>query len=383
MSLSIDERRVKGHKSIMGNNEPHEPQPHLGPQAELRTQREQFQTHELATVLSYFNIGVIEQIREYRRGSRRAPKLRIKSKNGHYLLKRRAPGRDDPYRVAFAHSLQIVLAENKYPVPGFVGTHETNNSLLQLNGRIYELFRYVKGDRYDKSVAQTHDAGRALGALHRLLSDFKPQYDPPVGAYHAMPGIDARLTQIPEMVANAEPNVDNKALKETCIFIQKAYSNAARKVEKLGYRTWPSTVVHGDWHPGNLLFKDGIVVAVLDFDSARLECAAADVANGALQFSMKMSWPDDPNTWPKGLDSERIRAILRGYHETAERNLTDEEIAALPWLMIEALVMESVVPIAATGSFGRIAGSTFLNMVERECRWLISRADKLVKFLED
>lgn len=381
--MSIDEGRAKGHHRVMGKSQPHEPQPHLGPQVEPRTQREQFQTHELATVLSHYDIGVIEQIREYRRGSRRAPKLRIKSKKGNFLLKRRAPGRDDPYRVAFAHSLQIVLAENKYPVPGFVGTNETNNSLLQLNGRIYELFHYVKGDRYGKTIAQTHDAGRALGALHRLLSDFKPQYDPPFGAYHAMPGIDARLAQIPEMVISAEPNADIKTLKKTCAFIQKTYNHAANKVEKLGYRTWPCTVVHGDWHPGNLLFKDGTVVAVLDFDSARLECAMADLANAALQFSMKMSWPDDPDTWPKGLDSERIRALLRGYHETAQRNLTDDEIAALPWLMIEALIMESVVPIAATGSFGRIAGSAFLNMVERECRWLISRADKLVKFLED
>lgn len=367
----------------MGSSEPHEPHPYLGPLVEPQSQREQFQTHELATVLSHYDIGVIEQIREYRRGSRRAPKLRIKSKKGHYLLKRRAPGRDDPYRVAFSHSLQIVLAENKYPVPGFVGTHETNNSLLQHNGRIYELFHYVKGDRYDKSVEQTHDAGRALGALHRLLADFKPEYDPPAGAYHAMPGIDARLTQIPDMVITAEPDIDIKSLKETCTFIQKAYSDAAKKVQKLGYRTWQQTIVHGDWHPGNLLFKNSTVVAVLDFDSARLECAMADLANAALQFSMKMSWPDDPDTWPKGLDAERIRAILRGYHETAERHLADDEVSALPWLMIEALVMESVVPIAATGSFGRIAGSTFLNMVERECRWLISRADKLVKFLED
>ncbi len=383
MDTSIDVERAKGHNSVMGISEPQEPQPHLGPQVEPQTQREQFQTHELATVLSHYDIGVIDQIREYRRGSRRAPKLRIKSKTGHYLLKRRAPGHDDPYRVAFAHSLQLVLADNKYPVPGFVGTRETNNSLLQLNGRIYELFRYVKGDRYDKSVEQTHDAGRALGALHRLLADFKPEYDPPVGAFHAMQGIDTRLTQIPEMVVTAEPDVDIKSIKETCTFIQKAYLDAARKVEKLGYRTWRQTVVHGDWHPGNLLFKNSTVVAVLDFDSARLECAMADLANAALQFSMKMSWPDDPDTWPKGLDAERIRALLRGYHETAERKLAEDEIAALPWLMIEALVMESVVPIAATGSFGRIAGSAFLNMVERETRWLISRADKLVKFLED
>ncbi len=190
--------------------EPQEPQAHLGPFLEPQSQRDQFDSHELAIVLSHYDLGQIEQIREYRRGSRRAPKVRIKSQQGRFLLKRRAPGRDDPYRVAFAQSLQLFLAERNYPIAALVGTRGTNNSLLQLNGRIYELFHYAVGTRYDESVAQTHEAGRVLGALHRLLATFKPPFDPPVGAYHGAAGLDVKLSQIPDAVAAVEPHADRK-----------------------------------------------------------------------------------------------------------------------------------------------------------------------------
>ena len=357
--------------------------PHLGPILQPRSQRDQFDPHELAIVLSHYDLGRIEQIREYRRGSRRAPKVRIKSEQGPFLLKRRAPGRDDPYRVAFAHSVQLFLAGRNYPLPGLVGTKDSNNSLLQLDGRIYELFHYTKGTRYDKSVAQTHEAGRVLGALHRELADFQTDFDLPVGAYHAAPGVEGKLAQIPDAVAVVEPQEDRQALTKICTFLNKTYNDAVKRVDKCGYASWPKTIIHGDWHPGNLLFHESTIAAVLDFDSARLEPRMADIANAVLQFSMRMAWPDDPDHWPPGLDVERVRALVSGYHDTAGDRLTNEELTALPWLVVEALIMESVVPIAATGSFGRIRASAFLRMVERESRWIVPRAAKLVSYLKD
>ena len=69
--------------------------------------REKFAADELAIVLSNFDIGVIETIKDYARGSRKAPKLLIRSEKGEYLLKRRARGKDDPFKVAFSHALQL------------------------------------------------------------------------------------------------------------------------------------------------------------------------------------------------------------------------------------------------------------------------------------
>ena len=132
-----------------------------------RSTPQTFDRHELAIVLSHYDLGAIEQIRVFPRGSSRAPKVRIKSRKGEYLLKRRAPGRDDPFRVAFAQSLQLYLAEHGFPVPGLIGTRE-GNSMLQLETRIYELFRYRSGVRYDCTPAATEQAGRVLASLSLL-----------------------------------------------------------------------------------------------------------------------------------------------------------------------------------------------------------------------
>ena len=54
--------------------------------------RERFQAREIAQVLSHYDLGVISEIREYRRGSRRAAKLKVSTERGDFLLKRRALG---------------------------------------------------------------------------------------------------------------------------------------------------------------------------------------------------------------------------------------------------------------------------------------------------
>ena len=82
--------------------------------------RESFSAEELAIVMSHFDIGVIDSVIDYPKGSRKAPKLLIVSEQGKFLLKRRARGKDDPYKVAFAHALQLYLASKQFPLPHLI-----------------------------------------------------------------------------------------------------------------------------------------------------------------------------------------------------------------------------------------------------------------------
>jgi hypothetical protein len=66
---------------------------------------------------------------------------------------------------------------------------------------------------------------------------------------------------------------------------------------------------------------------------------------------------------------------VRGYDDIDI--ISDAELEVIPQLMIEALVAESVLPIAATGSFGRIEGYGFLQMIERKVRWIQQHAAEL------
>ena len=62
--------------------------------------------------------------------------------------------------------------------------------------------------------------------------------------------------------------------------------------------------------------------------------------------------------------------------------LSRAELKILPYLMIEALIAECVIPIAATGRFARTPGFVFLEMVERKARWLEKNADVLFRAVD-
>ncbi len=56
---------------------------------------------------------------------------------------------------------------------------------------------------------------------------------------------------------------------------------------------------------------------------------------------------------------------------------------ALPYLMCEAMIAEAVLPIAATGSFGRMEGFPFLQVIDRKVHWTLDHFDEVRAVLKD
>ncbi len=257
--------------------------PHLGSvEEEEHGRRATIDRNELAMVVSRYDIGSIRQLRDYRRGSRRAPKLRIDTDRGAYLLKRRAPGRDEADRMLLNTSMHRWLVKHDYPVAPLIPTRDNNGLALRLGGHAYEMFEYIRGVRDDRSEEAAFESGRHLGLLHKLFEAFVPPAQPTSGSYHAARGITPALQRLPKIVCDIEPDVDVTALEETCQLLRAAYRNATDTVRNIGLDPASRLVIHGDWHPGNLLYRDSAIVAVLDFDSARIEPRIIDVANAAL-----------------------------------------------------------------------------------------------------
>ena len=343
--------------------------------------RQAFAVDELAIVLSHYRIGLINTIKQFKRGSRKAPKLVIRSDSGLYLLKRRAHGRDDPFKVAFTHGVQLRLAEQGFPLPRLIGTRRENNSMVQFQGQVYELFEFIKGGSYDKSIKATEEAGRTLAKFHTMLADYKPHYQPPRGTYHAAPTAFSAIQALPE--ALCKPSDDRQPLQtpaanELAEHVHEVYRSAADKVEQLGLRDWSMQIGHSDWHPGNMLFDGPEIVAVIDYDSARLMQRIIDVANGALQFSV-LRTQDEIDRWPDHTDMDRYRAFFRGYASVAGEALRVIERQVLPWLMIQAMIAESVIPVSVTGRFSQINGAAFLQMVLRKAHWIELHATELIE----
>jgi hypothetical protein len=197
-----------------------------------RGDREQFAADELAIVLSHFEIGVLESIVEYPRGSRKAPKLLVQSDQGKFLLKRRARGKDDPFKVAFSHAMQLYLAGKQFPLPHLIGTKKENNSMLQWRGLVYELFEYIPGQSYPQTLEATFDSGRILALYHKLLLDFKSEWQPSSGSYHMAPAVETGLRTIPQTLAANHP--DSASIVALLTFLLESYRYSADMVEHQG-----------------------------------------------------------------------------------------------------------------------------------------------------
>ena len=341
--------------------------------------RETLSARELAICLSHYDLGSIEDIEEFTRGSRRAPKVVVDCQRGKFLFKRRAKGKDDLAKVAFTHQIQLTLASQNFPLPHLLGTRDDNNSMLVWESGIYEMFEYIVGSGYDASLDATFHSGKILGLYHKLLQDFHSDYRPPTGSYHNAGAIQQAIRNtVGSLPMEARPPAEE--LNDTVGALEGAYRSCAAKAEELGLNNWKNQIVHGDWHPGNMLFRDRHIVAVIDYDAARLQQRVIDFANGALQFSI-LGGADDPATWPAYLDRTRFKRFMLGYDSV--NVISVAELKAVPYLMCEAMIAEGVLPIAATGSFGRLDGFGFLQMVRRKVQWILDHLDELNSVIED
>lgn len=345
------------------------------PPSHLHDDTEGYDRLEMAEaigVLSHYDLGVVSAVQEFRRGSRRSPKLLLKCERGLLILKRLAPGRDLPERVSFSESVQEALVAAAYPIARVMPTRRGERH-LRLEGRVYNLFECVAGQLFDGSAEAAQDAGAWLGRFHRALASANLTLPEPGATFHRLPEIERKIAKIPVRCSAPE-------LETVCASMIAAYRSAADHVDAAGFQAWPLQIVHGDWHPGNLLFRGSKVVAVIDFETTRVARRAVDIANGALQFTLTRSGLD-PEEWPESLDESRLRRFCLGYDSQAGTLISTGELEALPWLMIEAIITESAIPISATGRFGRIPAAPFLMMIERKVRWLTANAARLTRLV--
>ncbi len=339
------------------------------------SERDRLAPNELTEALGHYHLGTVASAKEFPHGSRRAPKVLIETERGVYLLKRRARGQDDPFKVAFAHALVQHLRSKRFPVPALIGTRDDDNTMLQLRGHVYEVFAYLDGRRYDESLKQTAHAGRTLARYHRAVEDFGTEWIPPRGSYHRSASVGAGLNAIPNVIAgHADVSGHETELLRLVQTLRTQYDQAGETVERGGFSLWPASIIHGDWHPGNLLYRGPKVLAVLDFDVARFQPPIIDIACGMLQFSI-IRGTSTPDQWPDFFDVTRMRRFLAGYLSVEE--VPDEQRRVVPDLMIEGLIAEAVLPVAASGYFGNLPGFGVLQMVGRKVRWLLGNADQI------
>jgi Ser/Thr protein kinase RdoA (MazF antagonist) len=354
-----------------------------------------FSSNELATVLSHYDIGVIHKLRPLSAGNQRTPKMIVSAEKGKFLLKRRPKGKDDFQQAVFAHAVQMYLADKNFALARLLSTRDEKNTLLQFDNHLYEFFEFVTGVRYDGSAEATVDAGLHLAKFHQYLADFTYQpppedglrWMPPRGSFHDATNVRRHLKTIgarsfdfvPKEPVEPKTASEEKELLKTAEILMTLYNKSSVRVNELGFDSRAEQVIHGDWHPGNMLFEKAKLIAVIDFDSVKFAPPITDLANGMLQFSIVGSRPN-PADWPAYLDQAKLIQFLNGYQQIIK--LDNTMLNSLLDLMIETMIAEAVLPIAETGSFGNLTGLDFLKMIRRKTEWIDKNRDKLTEAMQ-
>ncbi|MCC5824140.1 MAG: phosphotransferase [Phycisphaerales bacterium] len=317
--------------------------------------RERFSRRELDEVLSKYELGEVRSVREVPLGTPASPKAVVDCARGQLLLKRRARGVDAPEMVAFAHEVLLGCQQRGVCVPPLVGTRGDNNSMVQIDDRIYELFVYIEGSPDPRTPASAGLAGALLAELHKAM-------DALTGEASTRWTVPVEATVIDPARADRAGAVDAEIRASVRGVLERAAAHAS------GERA----LVHGDWHPGNLVFRGDEPVAVCDFDNARSGSRAREVAQGLVQFSLRRGAPGEPpEKWPAEADLDRLAAHWRGYRR-ARPDGTPRPQAVVG--LLPGVLMEEVLGAATPDP--RVVW-----MVLRKAQWVEDRADEIAGML--
>jgi Ser/Thr protein kinase RdoA (MazF antagonist) len=240
--------------------------------------------------------------------------VRISGPHGGYFLKQYLDdaGHASGAAIAAQHRAIAALGDRGLPTAPPLTARDGRTSVL-LRGRRYALFPWVEGShRTGRSLdrEQCTALGTLLGRIHTTLAELHP----PVPQPRSLPCADPDRTE--RTIADLLERSQLRTPQEP--FDALARERLRERRELLaGYRhrrpqpdaAPPSGWVHGDFHHLNLLYREAVPVAVLDWDRLGIKpCAEEAVRASTLFFN-------HPETGV--LDLSRVRHYARGYREAS------------------------------------------------------------------
>ena len=311
--------------------------------------------------------GIAEaRVRIMPRGSRRAPKFLIEHRGERLLLKRRRP--TAAADSEFGAEVQAALAERGFQVPA-VRRDLEGRSVAIIEGAAWELVEFVEGERYPRTAAAASSAGAMLASLHRVLATMRsPQ--PLRASFHDSPLVRRTLEGVAE---DAAGSLDAERLRRVQAFADR-YEQAGSKVRPV-WDELPRSLLHGDFHPGNLLFTDERVAAVLDWEAVREDAPLAEFASAAFHFALPSKLLAEEHPLPEALRLDLFAAFAAGYSGVpAGLGPIVVELA------VEAAIAEAGFLLAGVSDGGRV--ERILAAIEAMVRSLEHEADAIANSIE-
>jgi len=202
-------------------------------------------------------------------------------------------------QIQYEHSILRHLDRVGFPTPALVHT-ENNETILENSGRYYAMFEFLEGyfhyHNYLYLPGQVNwflsAAGYILGWLHSTLDGFTPTGCNPDGYpdYTGSRNHDAawfveQLKTCRESIGRtSRDNLDPTLMKlmDLSVWIEETMLQLDERLEAAKPKR---IIIHADYGPYNLLFKQGSPVVVVDFELARLDWRLVDLVKSIDMFT--------------------------------------------------------------------------------------------------
>ncbi len=252
----------------------------------------------------YGYISSIEQINAYEINSKNF-RFFVSDETG-FLLKEFLDIKNVPYIL---RTIQNCFLDGS-KVPEIIKTKK-NKLFAKKDDKIYCLFKYYKGDEFNKTIKQIRETGKNLGVLHKSLKKnyFKINRD---ARYNFL---DERL------IENIKNKIKSKHLKDEFDIkflgiihnVKEFYKDNKKALRGVEF---PKQLIHGDFHPKNVIFNGDKLRVILDFGAMHFSERVKDVAFSCHRFASLV-----PN-------KNAINEFKDSY--LSENGLTDDEINFIP-----------------------------------------------------
>ena len=328
-----------------------------------------FDSSQTPELLAGWMLGQINSVRAHDAGSSGAKKFVVDSAEGRFLLKGRPSGALSPERLELIRQITANCVEARVPVAD-LRPQADGQRHVGWGGFVWELQSWVSGRDGRRSSNDAISSGIALAMFHRATRHLQA---PVIKGYHQRQDLE----KIARLALSHAPHAES-ALCELVTLAKVART----KVQDRGIEVHRQQALHGDWHPRNLRFNaQRQVCGILDLDAARTDAVVTELATAVLHISLRRSRDTPIEHWPAGLRYKAGQGLTSAWRSRIGREPDLGTWGMLPWVMIEGLAFETILPIAARGEVSGIEPEAWIRAGAKTAEWIRARSRALAEHL--
>lgn len=295
---------------------------------------------------------------------RRHRKIVVTTSRGKFLIK---TYKRDPFildALRFQHRLADHLAKHGLPVAE-IAVARNGKRIIEKDDWALELQQFVDGEPMEVSGDTLAVSAEALGKFHEVCRDFpRPERDARMWRFSEVP-----RTHFGKLFERARKEGDEKTAIEHCNRIALFLRDAGNALSLENRGQFDTGLIHGDWHGGNLIFRDERLVAIVDLEFAGDGCYLEDLSYAISNLCIRTTMRTERL-------AKRVEIVLDHYQKY--RTLSFIEEAALFY----AIGMKHIATVAyqIEQQGGSVAGYNAMAWMERlalQCEWLGDHAKKV------